>query len=243
MPGAGPRLRALHAIVGRFAVERRFLEDSVTSPKPLASDSARVPERRLGAAALRRDRAGALPRRTRGADAADASATGTPSTTCGASGGGRAAIGNGAATCGSRHRSRTPVGHHLAEAELTPLNLVPAVLIAKVAGPLIGVHDRRDRRPRTRGLRHLLCTRVRSRRERAGIDTGRRHVHVGAVHNVSLGRSPAADGRVDASSRPAGHREARRRALPRSATREPVGSARVSAWRSGSPVGRAGTTS
>ncbi|HEY5540039.1 MAG TPA: hypothetical protein VIL41_01135, partial [Coriobacteriia bacterium] len=31
-----------------------------------------------------------------------------------------------------------PVGHHLAEAELTPLNLVPAVLIAKFAGPLIG---------------------------------------------------------------------------------------------------------
>jgi hypothetical protein len=31
-----------------------------------------------------------------------------------------------------------PIGHHLAEAELTPLNLVPAVLIAKIAGPVIG---------------------------------------------------------------------------------------------------------
>ena len=30
-----------------------------------------------------------------------------------------------------------PVGHHLAEAELTPLNLVPAVLIARFAGPVI----------------------------------------------------------------------------------------------------------
>ena len=30
-----------------------------------------------------------------------------------------------------------PAGHHLAEAELTPLNLVPAVLVAKVAGPVI----------------------------------------------------------------------------------------------------------
>jgi hypothetical protein len=31
----------------------------------------------------------------------------------------------------------SPIGHHLAEAELTPLNLVPAVLIAKVVGPVV----------------------------------------------------------------------------------------------------------